>query len=186
MRELTEYELIEADLAEPGLALPAADGTAPTALTARTAPEMTLLPAAMPVMPTGGTGVVTGVVRLLGPHFQICVAADGASVSWRLLSGNNRNLGRAARSYDGIEQCTEAISDLVARLDELQALVRPAGEHRWAWMLRDATEIVAMSGHRYDRQVRCEAARVQFIRYARTAVIDPDAMRLRPRRSIRL
>lgn len=140
-----------------------------------TAPERTLLTA----------GPVT-VERLLGPHFQISVAADGASVSWRLLSGNNRNLGRSGRPYDSIEECAEAIVGLVARLDALQALVRPAGEHRWTWMLRDDVEIVAVSGHRYDRQVRCEAARLQFIRYARTAVTDPEAMRLRPRRSVRL
>lgn len=172
MPELTEYELIEADLAEPGLALPRVAGQP------ETVPEVALVPAtAVPA---------AAVVRLFGPHFQICVAADGRSVSWRLLSGNNRNLGRAGRSYESIEDCADAISELVDRLDALQALVRPAGEHRWAWMLRDATEVVAMSGHRYDRQVRCEAARLQFISYARTAVIDPDAMRLRPRRSVRL
>lgn len=172
MRELTEYDLVEADLAETSLALPQVAG--PVA----SAPEVALLPA---------TRVASAAVaRLLGPHFQICVAADGRSASWRLLSGNNRNLGRAGRSYETIEQCASAISAMVDRLDALQALVRPAGEHRWAWMLRDATEVVAMSGHRYDRQVRCEAARLQFLSYARTAVIDPDAMRLRPRRSVRL
>lgn len=172
MRELTEHDLIEADLAETGLALSQVAGLAGSA------PEVALLPPA---------GVASAVVaRLLGPHFQICVSADGSSASWRLLSGNNRNLGRAGRSYDNVEQCAEAISVMVDRLDALQPLVRPAGEHRWAWMLRDATEVVAMSGHRYDRQVRCEAARVQFLSYARTAVVDPVAMRLRPRRSVRL
>ena len=125
-------------------------------------------------------------VRLLAPHFQICLAADGESASWRLLSGNNRNLGRSGGVYEGVQDCRRAIVTMVDAVDLLQGVVRPAGEHRWVWMLRDGTDIVAISGHRYDRQVRCEAARQQFIGYARAALIDPDVMRIRPRRSVRI
>ena len=125
-------------------------------------------------------------VRLLAPHFQMCLAADGESASWRLLSGNNRNLGRSGGVYESVAECQGAIIAMVDGIDVLQGVVRPAGEHRWVWMLRDGAEIVAISGHRYDRQVRCEAARQQFIRYARAALIDPDVMRIRPRRSVRI
>ena len=54
--------------------------------------------------------------RLSGP---IPPEADGTSaVAWRLVSANNRELGRSAVYHWGADACVRAIQDLVRTLDE--------------------------------------------------------------------
>jgi hypothetical protein len=121
------------------------------------------------------TGVVTGG----GPanvgqphggqaHFQLFAAQAQSAVRWRLLSGNNRDLGRSVESYPDAASCLVAIKELVVMLDVLQPQVRRRGPNQWQWALLIDTRAVVSGAHAYDRQVRCDQAVRQFLEHAAT------------------
>jgi hypothetical protein len=121
-----------------------------------------------------------------GPHFQVYTEQDGSAVNWRLLSGNNRDLGRGVGHHSSVDKCRAAIAELVEALGTLQGMLRPGRENRWVWALRNGATIVAVSGHQYDRQLRCEQARQQFLDYARLADIGGVVMHTSARRGASL
>lgn len=105
-----------------------------------------------------------------GPaHFQLFGADSRGHIKWRLLSGNNRELGRSTLAYPDAELCQLAIKSFVETIDDLAPQVRRRGATGWAWMLLQDDEPVVSSGHPYDRQVRCEQALATFCDLARTA-----------------
>ncbi|CAN5611038.1 hypothetical protein BH10ACT8_BH10ACT8_18270 [soil metagenome] len=118
-----------------------------------------------------------------GPHFQLYASGPGARVNWRLLSGNNRDLGRGCVSSENPDECRVAILSVVRGLPDTTSIIRPGSQNRWVWALLLNGLTVAASGRDYDRQVRCEAARVQFIEYAQSAPIDLTVMFTGARRS---
>ncbi|MGX7677996.1 hypothetical protein ACSMXN_03770 [Jatrophihabitans sp. DSM 45814] len=127
---------------------------------------------------------MTAVRRIAtGPHFQVYAASESSVVGWRLLSGNNRDLGRGPELYADVDGCRQAILDLLDHLDECRGSVRPAAQNRWAWTLKVDGIVRAVSGHNYDRQLRCEQARLQFVNYARSAPIDGFLTRTAARRA---
>jgi hypothetical protein len=128
---------------------------------------------------------VIAVRGTLGPHFQLYAAGPGAPVNWRLLSGNNRDLGRGQDACETAEQCRIALSEVLSELSDCQGVVRPGAQNRWMWALRLRGVVVAVSGHDYDRQLRCERARSQFMVYAPTAPVDAVVMFTSARRSSR-
>ncbi|HEY2044456.1 MAG TPA: hypothetical protein VGH11_17405 [Jatrophihabitans sp.] len=91
---------------------------------------------------------------------------------WRLLSANNRDLGRGGAGYQTAEECLQAIDTLLGRLHECEAAIRPGPQNRWLWSLRLAGTVLAVSGHGFDRQIRCMRAQAQFVSYAPAAVVD--------------
>jgi hypothetical protein len=116
------------------------------------------------------TGVVTGggqanVGQPHGgqAHFQLFAAQAQSAVRWRLLSGNNRDLGRSVESYPDAASCLVAIKELVVMLDVLQPQVRRRGPNQWQWALLIDTRAVVSGAHAYDRQVRCDQAVRQFL-----------------------
>lgn len=119
---------------------------------------------------------------MVGPHFQIYGLPGGHAFGWRLLGGNNRDLGRGADHHPDAHSCRTAIEQMVRQLDELNGILRPGRENRWVWSLRDGSTPVALSSHQYDRQVRCEQARQQFLTYARLATIGDTLLLSTPRR----
>ncbi|MDQ1751110.1 MAG: hypothetical protein QOE71_2166, partial [Pseudonocardiales bacterium] len=126
---------------------------------------------------------VIAVRGTLGPHFQLYAAGPGEPVNWRLLSGNNRDLGRGQAACETAEECRTALSELLSELSDCQGVVRPGAPNRWMWALRLRGVVVAVSGHDYDRQIRCERARSQFMVYAPTAPVDAVVMFTSARRS---
>ncbi|MDQ1719345.1 MAG: hypothetical protein QOE89_3298, partial [Pseudonocardiales bacterium] len=128
---------------------------------------------------------VIAVRGTLGPHFQLYAAGPGEPVNWRLLSGNNRDLGRGQAACETAEECRTALSELLSELSDCQGVVRPGAPNRWMWALRLRGVVVAVSGHDYDRQIRCERARSQFMVYAPTAPVDAVVMFTSARRSSR-
>jgi hypothetical protein len=121
--------------------------------------------------------------RAAGMHFQLYAAMSGGAVLWRLLSGNNRDLGRSSAGFADSESCVDAIIAMLGMLSVLQPSVKPAPKNQWAWTLRDGEgSVLAVSGHTYDRQIRCEQGRAQFVRMAPTASIGRAVMVSRTRR----
>jgi hypothetical protein len=99
-------------------------------------------------------------------HFQMFAGSGKAPVRWRLLSGNNRELGRSAYAFDDAEACRTELEKLLADLDVLEPRLRLLAAHRWCWeLLRDGI-VVAIAGHPFERQVRCRQVLQQFLRDA--------------------
>jgi hypothetical protein len=120
-----------------------------------------------------------------GMHFQLYLATAESDVCWRLLSGNNRDMGRSAAGYPGTEECTMALKELVGELDALTSLVRrKAATNRWIWTLRRGEVPVAESAHSYDRQIRAEAACQHFVQHAAIASISSVVMISASRRGV--
>ena len=103
--------------------------------------------------------------------------ADGTSaVAWRLVSANNRELGRSAVYHWGADACVRAVSDLVRSLDEVQTrLSRNPVTGLWAWVLTQDGEPVAMSGRGYRRESEVRDCLDNFRITAPIAQVNPVA-----------
>ncbi|MBO0884110.1 MAG: hypothetical protein J2P17_28020 [Mycobacterium sp.] len=107
-----------------------------------------------------------GILRPSSAHFQMFAGSGKSPVRWRLLSGNNRELGRSAYACDDAEACRTELEKLLADLDLLESRLRLLAPHRWCWeLLRDGF-VVAVAGHLFERQVRCHQVLDQFLRDA--------------------
>ena len=96
-------------------------------------------------------------------QIQLYAATTAGGVRWRLLSGNNRESARSAHGYSGAEHCLAAVSRVRHERAELALKVRRADAYRWVWEVALGGETVAVSGHRFDRMIRCELAATQFL-----------------------
>ncbi|HEY3088481.1 MAG TPA: hypothetical protein VGJ59_10515 [Jatrophihabitantaceae bacterium] len=139
---------------------------------------------------TGATTSQATGTRVAVTYFQIFAASASAPLRWRVLSGNNRELGRSFETFPDTEACRQAIGDLRLALDLLLPQVRREGRDRWLWELRRADgAVLVVAAHPFDRQVRCRKAVDQFLLDARLApvaesVLVTAARRFR-RRSVR-
>jgi hypothetical protein len=106
------------------------------------------------------------------PHFQLYTPASSSEVWWRLLSANNRDLGRSLLSYPDTETCIVALQGVIVALDALRPLVRRSSATDWRWQLCDDDSAIITAAHGYDRQVRCEEAARKFLQHAAVAVIS--------------
>jgi hypothetical protein len=118
-----------------------------------------------------------------GARFLIVTGTDrdngGESpwFGWRLLSANNRELGRSATCFPRREDCEAAVAHLRANLDRavpMVYVVRP--DSLWRWRLEiDDTE-TARSGRAYHRLRECRYSRVHCSTGVGLAVADPHAL----------
>ncbi len=102
-------------------------------------------------------------------HFQLFAVTSTSPIKWRLLSGNNRELGRAVDAYPDVESCLVAVKQFVESLDDLTGLVRRRDGDGWAWWLASEGGTVVTCGRSYDRQIRCEQALLNFRQLAASA-----------------
>ena len=98
-----------------------------------------------------------------------------ASVTWRLLSGNNRDLGRAATGFADPAACLAAVQRLREMLHSAVVTVgSPDGRGRWTWRVRLDDAEVAISSRAYQRRVQAEAACRVFLGLAVGARVTED------------
>lgn len=126
-----------------------------------------------PELPESPTGA--------GCHIQLFATTADAPVQWRLLSGNNREIGRGAETFADTETCRIAVKELQTTVEELESLVR-RDRHVWIWQLVLADRLVAASAHGYDRQIRCQRGLTQFRTELRDAAIGAGLMISQARR----
>ena len=109
-------------------------------------------------------------------HVQLYGTDPNSPVRWRLLSANNRDMGRGAGLFNYDEECRLAVKQLQADAAELAARTRRVGPSKWEWeiVLRDAA--VATAGRSFDRQIRCEQSWSQFLAHFATAPIGENVM----------
>jgi uncharacterized protein YegP (UPF0339 family) len=106
-------------------------------------------------------------------HFQMYGPAETDAVRWRLLSGNNRDMGRGVLVYRDPEACRAGIAEILRRIDELEPAFVPESNNSWRWALRYRGEPIVMSGHPYDRKVRCREGYTHFLEHAPDASVKP-------------
>ncbi len=95
----------------------------------------------------------------------------GPEFHWRLVGGNNHVLGRCPAAFGDLERCQEAVTRLVADVDEAVPSAgptsRPGG---WTWQLSLTGEgagadgqVVAVSARGYERQRECHYSLDNFL-----------------------
>jgi hypothetical protein len=104
------------------------------------------------------------------PTVQLFAATATAPVQWRLLSGNNRDIGHGASEYRDIETCRLAVKELQHGVDDAQSSVRRTSTNQWCWQLTRNGVAVAVSAHGFDRLIRCE----QGLDYFRAGIRDAE------------
>ena len=126
-----------------------------------------------------GARLVCTCVRL--PHVSrgefAPATASGATTSlarvrWRLLSGNNRQLGMAAETFADHETARRAAGLLAQRLAEVDAELTWMGRRvGWAWAVLVHGQARAVSGRGYERINLASRALERFLTDLASAVI---------------
>jgi len=117
--------------------------------------------------------------RLAGLHFHLYSGPPSGGVRWRLLGGNNRELGRGALVYADAHTCRAGLERTIAELAAYDAAVVRIDRSRWGWRLRQDGLDVVGSGHAFDRRPRCEEACLRFLRLAPIAPVR-DSLTVMP------
>lgn len=102
--------------------------------------------------------------------------ADRAWTAWRLLGGNNRELGRSAEAFPDVAAAVAAIATLRSRFADLAATHQTDERGRWRWRLTADDVAVVVSSRAYLRQRESHYSLAQFLAVAPHA----DGPRLRP------
>lgn len=109
-------------------------------------------------------------------HIQLFSRSVGEPIRWRMLSGNNREIGRGVDSYPDVESARIGVKELQTLLDALEAGVRRNTSNEWMWHLSLDGRLVAVSGHGFNRLIRCEQGLTQFQATIRVAEVGPTLM----------
>lgn len=121
-------------------------------------------------------------IRVAHSHVQLFAQDESAPVRWRLLGGNNRELGRGAVMYEDRESCCMGVKHLQSIAAELDQSVQRTGSSTWVWQLSLEGALIASSGHRYDRLIRCRQGLTHFVAEFATCEIGPGLMLSQARR----
>lgn len=98
-----------------------------------------------------------------GCHILLYAATPDAPVRWRLLSGNNREIGRGLLDYPDAESSCIAIKELQRDVALLDRRIKRVEPNRWLWEVYQGHVPVAMAGRAFDRLIRCEQAVERFV-----------------------
>lgn len=96
------------------------------------------------------------------------------AVEWRLISANNRELGRCTEPFLDLGSCTMAVERLREGIDAADELVMQDPSGGWRWRLSFQGQSVAMSCRAYLRRVECTSTLYQFRKIAGDAVAVPQ------------
>lgn len=134
--------------------------------------------------PIGGDGASLDPAR--PAHIQLFARGPGESVQWRLLSGNNRELGRGVNHCPDTARCLAGVSQLRSRFTEARGCIRRSARGVWSWELELDGLPVATSGHDFARLIRCQQGLARFAASFPTApvgttAVDTSARRWDPR-----
>jgi hypothetical protein len=84
--------------------------------------------------------------------------------AWRLLSANNRELGRSYTTFPNHADCAEAVALLRSRIDDADAaIVAGLRTGLWHWEVSVNALPIAISPRSFTRQRECEHNLEQFL-----------------------
>lgn len=99
--------------------------------------------------------------------------ATPARMHWRLLSANNRQLGRSARTFAGEQEARDAAAGLAeSLLDTELEIVWIGRRYGWGWTVTLGREVEAISGRGYERSGHAGQALHLFLAWLPAATED--------------
>jgi hypothetical protein len=98
-----------------------------------------------------------------GCHILLYAATPDAPVRWRLLSANNREIGRGLLGYPDAESSCIAIKELQRDVAILEPRIKRVEPNRWLWEVYQGRVLVATAGRPFDRLIRCEQSVERFV-----------------------
>ena len=107
-------------------------------------------------------------------QIQCFTRSSPARVGWRMLSGNNRVMGVGRSLFTTEAQCRAALAGLQRDIGRASGRARRVAGNRWMWELDLDDAAVAMSGHSFDRMIRCEQSLAIFRDAIGTAAVRPE------------
>jgi hypothetical protein len=106
-----------------------------------------------------------------------CHEEPSPAICWRLLSPNNRQLGRSADVFDDLPAGLRAVEQFLIGLDEAEPLVtRHTGPVRWTWRVLAGNQVVAMSGRSFEAERQAVRTLEKFLATAVLASAVPELM----------
>lgn len=103
---------------------------------------------------------------------------DDFHVTWRVVAGNNRPLGRSAMEFATLPECVAAATRLHHEIGWAESSVMfDVAEGHWRWAVALGGDSVAESAHAYKRRFECARSLEHFIAAAQHATPEPDALR---------
>lgn len=115
-------------------------------------------------------------------HIQMYARGIGQSVQWRLLSGNNRELGRGVHRSPDLARCLAAVTELRERFADVRSVIRRSDRGVWSWELELDGLPVASPGHDFPRLIRCQQSLARFAENFVTAPVGTTAIDTTARR----
>lgn len=106
-------------------------------------------------------------------------------IAWRLLSGNNRDLGRAATWFPDEQSCAAAILLLRERVGGAERIAERVNRMAWHWQVRTEGFVLARSSRAYPRQIQTEASCAMFVDLASVAPVVAGIRPVRSRMPVR-
>jgi hypothetical protein len=101
------------------------------------------------------------------------------AICWRLLSPNNRQLGRSADVFDDLPTCFLAVEQFLLGLADAEPLVtRHNAPVRWIWRVLEGNHVVAMSGRSFEAERQAIRTLNNFLASAALASPVPEVMGL--------
>jgi hypothetical protein len=99
------------------------------------------------------------------------------AICWRLLSPNNRQLGRSADVFDSLAGCVHAVELFLVGLKDAEPLVtRHMVPVRWTWRMLEGNHVVAMSGRWFEAERQAIRTMDKFLTSAELASAVPEVM----------
>jgi hypothetical protein len=102
-----------------------------------------------------------------------------AGVTWRLLSSNNRDLGRSGVGFPDVDACLRAVDEVRAAATEAEPVIHRVSRLAWAWRLETGPGSVAVASRAYQRRVQAQTACDLFLRLAVEAPVNTDVRQTR-------
>jgi hypothetical protein len=100
-------------------------------------------------------------------------------VMWRLLSGNNRELGRSAKAFGDLESAVAGVMKTRAGVRLLDSrIVHEVRPSQWSWVMDIDDEVVARSSRSYQRLRECHYSLAGFLESLPRAVVLADPSRV--------
>ena len=121
-------------------------------------------------------------MSVAGGRIQLFARTASDPIRWRLLSNNNREIGRGVESYSDAESCRLALKELQINVERLDRVVRRADANSWIWVILEDGRPVVAAAHGYDRQIRCGRGLAHFVREIGTAPVVDEVMTSHARR----
>lgn len=104
-------------------------------------------------------------------HVSPGTTSTQPGVFWRLLSKNNRDLGRSPAHFAEYDHCLASLVRLRDELADASPTIHRITATAWTWRLEVAVRPVAMASRAYERRIQADIACEIFLGLVHVAEI---------------